>query len=604
MAASTEIADAPRELTGTARESLERIRSRLVRPMPADGIWGWLLPIAITLLGGLVRLWRITRPGGHSLHQQTSIVFDETYYAHDSWSLLHHGVETDGLMKTSAFVVHPPLGKWMMAIGEALFDHGKTVTFKGTIYPASPLAFRFMGAVVGTLAILLTARIARRMFRSTALGVIAGSLVALDGLEFVQSRTAMLDIYLLFWVIAAFGCLIVDRDWGRTRLAARLEAPLGYHEWGPRIGFRPWRLGAAMCIGAACATKWNGAYYIPALILLALAWDIGARRTAGARGLGVIRAPLADRPADSEARRALPGWFDPTRNVFNRVDFWMIGNALWRLLLPSLALFLLVPALVYVGSWTGWFLSNGHYAYDHDRFTRPGQSWLGHDWSVLRGWWQYQKEIWNYDKTLHASHPYLSRPWGWLLLERPVAYYYQTPGGCGATSCATEILGVGNPALWWGAIPALVATIWVWISRRDWRAAGVITTFAFGYLPWVVQELFKVHTDPACTPAGDCHRTMFLFYMLPNVPFMALAVTMAIGLALGHRGHTEIRRAAGATAASAYLALVVILFYFFYPVLAARNIPQSQWHRRIWFTHSCDASAHRNEHHEDAPCWI
>lgn len=580
--ASPEVEDAAPELSGAAAEALQRIRSRLVRPMPADGLWGWLLPIAIAVLGGFVRFWRITVPGGHQMHHSSAIVFDETYYAHDSWSLLHHGVETDGLMKASAFVVHPPLGKWMMAVGEALFDHGKTVTFHGTVYPASPLAFRFMGALLGTLAILMTARIARRMFRSTGLGVIAGALLALDGLEFVQSRTAMLDIYLLFWVLAAFGCLVVDRDWGRKRLAARLTAPLGYHEWGPRIGFRPWRLGAALCIGAACATKWNGAYYIPALILLALAWDIGARRTAGAHGQAIFRNVTGGQ----------------------RLDTWMTRNALGRILLPALGLFLLLPAAVYLASWMGWFLSNGQYAYDHDTYVHAGQSWLAHDWAVLHGWWKYQHEIWHYDVTLHAAHPYLSRPWGWLLLERPVAYYYQTPAGCGASSCAQEILGIGNPALWWAAIPALVATIWVWISRRDWRAAAVITTFAFGYLPWVFQELQLVHTNPACTPAGDCHRTMFLFYMLPNVPFMALAVTMAIGLALGQRAQSDIRRAWGATASTAYLAVVVILFYFFYPVLAARNIPQSEWHKRIWFTHSCDSSANRNQHHEDSPCWI
>jgi dolichyl-phosphate-mannose--protein O-mannosyl transferase len=584
--ASAPVEDAPPELDRTAREALQRIRARLVRPMPDDRILGWLLPLGITVLGGILRFWRITRPGGHTLHHNTSIVFDETYYAHDSWSLLHHGVETDGLMKASAFVVHPPLGKWIMAIGEALFDHGKTVTFHGTIYPASPLSFRFMGAVLGTLAILMTARVARRMFRSTALGVVAGMLVALDGLEFVQSRTAMLDIYLMFWVIAAFGCLVVDRDWGRRRLADRLTAPLGPREWGPRVGFRPWRIGAALCIGAACGTKWNGAYYIPALVLLALAWDVGARRSAGVHGLA--------RPADDPRARGRRG-----------LDGWVWGSAAWRVLLPLLALFLLLPAAVYVASWTGWFLSNGQYAYHHDLYVHPGQNWLQHDWAVFRGWWHYNfSEIWGYDKTLHASHPYLSRPWTWLLLARPVAYYYQTPTGCGADSCAQEVLGLGNPALWWATIPALVAVIWMWISRRDWRAAGVVTAFAFGYLPWVFQELFVVPTTPPCTPAGNCHRTMFLFYMLPNVPFMALLVTMAVGLALGHRGQSEIRRVGGATAVASNLSVVVILFYFFYPILAARNIPQDQWHRRIWFSHSCDASADRNEHHEDSPCWI
>jgi dolichyl-phosphate-mannose--protein O-mannosyl transferase len=300
-------------------------------------------------------------------------------------------------------------------------------------------------------------------------------------------------------------------------------------------------------------------------LLLALAWDIGARRTAGSRS-GLV------------------------------YGIYSAGG-------PALAAFLVVPAAVYLGSWTGWFLSNGKYAYDHDAYVH-GQSWLGHDWAVLRGWWKYQREIWHYDVTLHAPHPYLSRPWGWLLLERPVAYYYETPRGCGATSCSQEILGIGNPALWWACIPALVGSVWLWLSRRDWRATAIVVGFAFGWLPWVIQELQLVHTKPACTPAGDCHRTMFLFYMLPNLPFMVLSVTMAIGLALGTRVHSDLRRAIGTTAVAVYLAGVVILFGFFYPVLAAKNITQSQWQDRIWFKHSCSTAQHPNQHHENSPCWI
>jgi hypothetical protein len=378
---------------------------------------------------------------------------------------------------------------------------------------------------------------------------------------------------------------VLDRDYGRRKLAERLTEPLRYREWGPSIGIRPWRWATAFCLGAACATKWNGAYYIPAVILLALAWDIGARHSAGASG--------RDWHADATGRTRI-----------DQIDWWLVGNAAARVLLPLVAVMLLVPAVVYFASWAGWFASNGTYAYDHDLYIHPGQSWLAHDWSVFHGWWTYQREIWHYDVTLHAAHPYLSHPWGWLLLERPVAYYYQSPSGCGAASCSQEILGIGNPALWWASIPALIAVTWVWISRRDWRAAAIIVTFAFGYLPWIFDELQIVHTDPMCSPAGNCHRTMFLFYMLPNVPFMVLAVTMAVGLIIGRRTASDTRRAVGASVATSYLASVLILFVFFYPVLAARNIPSSQWHERIWFSRSCSTDPHRNQHHEDAPCWI
>jgi dolichyl-phosphate-mannose-protein mannosyltransferase len=541
-------------------EALTRIRAKLVRPMPSDRLRGWLLPLAVMLLAGIARFWRITRPGGHTLTSAKQLVFDETYYAHDSWTLLHHGVEANGPGTGPGFVVHPPLGKWMMAVGEAMFDHGKTVVFHNTVYPASPFSFRFAGAVVGTLAILMVARIARRMFRSTALGVIAGVLLSLDGLEFVQSRTAMLDIYLMFWVLAAFGCLVVDRDDGRRRLAERLSAPLYPDRWGPTIGFRPWRLATGICLGAACATKWDGAYYIPAFIALAVAWDIGARRTAG------VNAGL---------------W---------RGAAFSVG--------PTLATFLIVPAVVYVASWAGWFMSNGQYAYNHDLYVRAGQSWLAHDWAVWRGWWHYQDQIWIYDKTLHAPHPYLSKPLGWILLARPVAYYYQSPHGCGSASCSQEVLGVGNPALWWAAIPALIATAWSWIARRDWRGGAIILAFLFGWVPWIFEEL---NTVPGCTPAGDCHRTMFLFYMLPDVPFMALAVTMAIGLAIGHQTASSLRQVIGFSAVAVYLAVTVVLFGFFYPVLSARTITYAQWHERMWLR-SCATKP--NDHHENAPCWI
>jgi dolichyl-phosphate-mannose-protein mannosyltransferase len=547
----------------SAIDALGRIQRKLVRPMPSDRLLGWLLPLGVTILGGVARFWRISRPGGHVMTSKNNLIFDETYYAHDSWTLLHHGVELNGPGTAQGFVVHPPLGKWMMAVGELLFDHGKTVTVvhkkvvagsvaHGTIYPASPMSFRFMGAVVGTLAILIIARVARRMFRSTALGVLAAVLFSLDGLEFVQSRTAMLDIYLMFWVLAAFACLVADRDDGRRRLAERLPLPLHPSDWGPSLGFRPWRWAAGLCIGAACATKWDGAYYIPAFLILAVAWDIGARRTAGARtGL----------------------WWGA---------LYAAG--------PAVLTFLLLPAAVYVASWTGWFLSDGVHAYDHDVYVHAGQSWFAHDRGVLHGWWKYQTEIWGYDKDLSMAknpHPYLSRPWGWLLLARPVAYYYQSPGGCGTSSCSQEILGIGNPALWWVVIPAMVATAWAWIARKDWRGSAILLPFIFGYGVWLVLD--------------SKNRVMFLFYMLPNLPFMVLAVTLVIGIAIGMRNAPVLRRALGMSAVAAYLATVVALFGFFYPVLAARTITYDQWHERMWF-HHCQTKA--NTHEENAPCWI
>jgi dolichyl-phosphate-mannose-protein mannosyltransferase len=75
--------------------------------------------------------------------------------------------------------------------------------------------------------------------RSTLLGCTAGLLMALDGLEFVLSRTGILDIFLMFFVLAAFGAVLIDRDVSRARLAAAVAArPATVQGSGPRLGIR------------------------------------------------------------------------------------------------------------------------------------------------------------------------------------------------------------------------------------------------------------------------------------------------------------------------------------------------------------------------------
>ena len=108
----------------------------------------------------------------------------------------------------------------------------------------------------------MSIRIARRLFRSTVLGCAAGLLMALDGMHFVLSRTALLDIFLMFFVLAAFGCLVLDRDARRRRWLRRVEGGI---DPTPRGGAgRPplswaavpwWRLAAAVLLGCAMSVS-------------------------------------------------------------------------------------------------------------------------------------------------------------------------------------------------------------------------------------------------------------------------------------------------------------------------------------------------------------
>lgn len=521
QAAATTVANhgLPDDLVAPARRSL---RDRLVPPMPGNPWLGWLGPLVIAAFAAALRFDRLGIPG--------KIIFDETYYVKDAYGLLTYGVEhsmvddadqmlaegntqiwADGGM----FVAHPPAGKWLIALGEWAFG-------------MTPFGWRFAAAVVGSLSVLLIARIARRMTRSTLLGCAAALLLALDGLHFVQSRVALLDIFVMFWGLAAFGCLLVDRDRGRARLAERVD---GSGSLGPWLGVRWWRVAAGGCLGLAVATKWSGLYFVAAFALLAFGWDVWARRSAG-----------------------VPQWF---------------GGALLKDVLPALLSVLLIPA-VYVASWTGWFVSDigwgrhwaegsgGTYAFVPD---------------VLRSLWHYHWQIWNFHVGLDETHDYQSWPWQWLVLARPVAYFYNSPSegelGCAVETCSRAILAVGTPAIWWAALFALIVMIWLAVTRVDWRAIAILVSFGFGWLPWFWYAIDE--------------RTMFFFYALPVLPFLVLAVTMVLGLIVGPANGPTQRRVVGSAAAGGYLLLVIANFAYLYPILAAKVIPYQDWLIRMWF---------------------
>ena len=494
-------------------------RERIV--LPATGGGGWLATLLIGLLAGLLRFLRLDIPRGK--------IFDEIYYACDAQNLLRYGVEHDTVADNpgcvpkggGGFIVHPPLGKWAIAVGEKLFG-------------VNEFGWRFSAAVFGTLTVVVLVRLTRRMTGSTLLGCLAGLLLSLDGLHFVQSRTAMLDVFLAFWTTAAFACLVADRDWVRRRLAATDDGALS--GWGPRFGLRrPWLLGTGACLGAAVATKWSGLFYLAVLGLLAFAWEVGARRTAGVRG--------------------------PVRAV------------LVRSAVPLLVGLVVLPAALYVLSWFGWFHSD--IGYDRQWADTHPASGVGHLLpDALRSWWQYHREIFGFHDNLSSKHPYQSHPIGWLFLARPVSYYYPQgigPGqyGCTVMSCSREVLAIGTPAIWWASIFALIGCTWLWASRRDWRAGSAVVLVAAGIVPWVRDDLH--------------HRTMFLFYALPSVPFMCLALALCAGWALGPLGTSRRRRVTAATAVGGYVALVVVNFAYFYPVLAAVTLPYASWYARMWF---------------------
>ncbi len=500
------------------------LRARLLPAMPGSEFWGWAGPILVTLFGAFLRFNNLGTP--------KAVIFDETYYVPDALGILRFGVEHNYSAGRNAllvrgdphiftrggeFVVHPPLGKLFIAFGEWTFG-------------LNSFGWRFSTALIGTLAILLLARITRRMTRSTLLGCVAGLLMALDGLEFVMSRTALLDIFLMFWVLAAFGCLVVDRDLTRDRLAtAAEESPGGFTS--SRVWVTRWRIGAGVCIGLALASKWDAIWYVLGLAALVIAWDCGARRAAGLPG-GL--------PAALKQNRWMPAWFG------------------------------VLPIAVYLVTWSGWFFTNSGY----DRQWAASNGIHTPVVAALASFLEYQKQILQFHLGLTTHHPYQSQPWTWLVMSRPVAFYWSCPAGDAKGVCASsnaqEVLAIGTPLIWWASIATLIVCIGWWLTRRDWRAGALLLCVAVGWLPWF---WFAVHD----------HRTEFFFYALEFEPFLIISITLCLGLIIGSAQASTTRRTVGTAVAGAYLLGVLLNFAYLYPIIAGQIIPYTDWLSHMWY---------------------
>ena len=83
--------------------------------------------------------------------------------------------------------------------------------------------------------------------------------------------------------------------------------------------------------------------------------------------------------------------------------------------------------------------------------------WLPED---LRSLWEYHVSAFKFHSGLSSPHTYSSQAWQWLVLGRPTSYYYESPklgsSGCTVKSCSEAILNIGNPAIWWAFIPAII----------------------------------------------------------------------------------------------------------------------------------------------------
>lgn len=210
---------------------------------PPDSSSTYLLPAVLTglfLAALALRFWR--------LGQFNTLVFDEVFYVRFA---------VDYLRQQPFFDAHPPLSKYLIALGIALVNpltqaFGLASNTEAGIW-LSPWSYRWVSALAGAclppLVALLAYRLSvrYRLQHRLIFSGVAGGLMLLEGLTLVESRFGLINIYwLLFGLLGQVGLL---------RAAGQRQRWMGL-------------LGAGIAFGCAIATKWNGAGFLLGIYLL------------------------------------------------------------------------------------------------------------------------------------------------------------------------------------------------------------------------------------------------------------------------------------------------------------------------------------------------
>lgn len=476
-------------------------------------------PVALLLLALAVRIV--------NLDQFPILVFDETYYVKDAYTLYLHGFETkwgdepnprfeagddSAMTDEPSFVVHPPLGKWVLGFAMALFGM------------ESVWAWRMPTVLVGTALVLITYFIAKGVTRSTLWGGLAGFLIAIDSQAIVMSRTTLLDIVLALFVALGVGAMFLDRRTAPARVVRWMQEE---GRWKPAFLWRPWLIAAGVAFGAAAATKWSGLYFLAAFGLWSVLMDIIDQWRASRKGIA---------------------W----------LGFLTQGPV-------SLVLVVLPAAITYLASYAGWFLRGGYYRDWADAGNRI--SWLP-DWvpNDIHSFVHYQISTYEFHVRLTSDHAFQSPALEWLLMLRPTGFVSDSHDD---GAIVQYVSAMPNPLIWWVGTVAIFAGLFLLGRTMNPALGAMLLGIIAGYVPWLFYP----------------ERTIFSFYTIAYTPFIIILIVMLLQwLIMGLPGSPTGRnwRIATSILVGGYVAFVTAAYVFFSPITYGYPMDQQWMQIRYW----------------------
>ncbi|MGC9505138.1 phospholipid carrier-dependent glycosyltransferase [Baaleninema sp.] len=502
-------------------------------------LWTGLLGIWVGSL--ILRFWELDR--------FNVLVFDEIYFANYGFNYLK---------QIPFFDVHPPLGKYCIALGIWIQAHfmGGLESLKNATEVAqlNAFAYRWANGLVGATVPLLVGSIAYEITLKKRYAFLSSLFVALDGLLLVESRYALINVYLL-----GFGLL------GVLTFFKSLNSQKTYL----------WAMVSGVFLGCCASVKWNGlGFWLGIVLLYGGAWALRYFKLWSDRAASHANSDLKNSPEEN--------LLDPLKSPFSDIsnsgenDFKNIEteginpeplppqktrtqpstNPLESILkidrLNFALNFGLVPFLVYRLLWIPHLQLN------------PDFTFLGMQWQILH----YHESIGN---TTDA-HPYCSAWYSWPWMARPVGYYFQAIEKASQT-LIFDVHAFGNPPLWWLSAVAIAAvTVQLFRHLLHWRSnrpvvpqtvllhSLLVSEFAANFLPW-----------------AKVSRCTYLYHYMGASLFAFMALAWWVDNASNQRDLSW--RIVGTLA----VAIIVLGFWYWLPIYLGLPLTREAFDGRMWW---------------------
>jgi len=471
--------------------------------------------------------------------------FDEIYYPRSAVEYLTWRPQYEW--------THPPLTKLLIALSMLLFGGAHSPLGN------SGYGWRFLNLVVGAALVYLVYVFVKRITSSSVFASIAAALLVFDGFHFTQSRIATPEI-----IVAFFALLILYafyRYWDRLADLPPESPPLALLASGAMV---------SIVLGAAIAFGIIGALAHQSQAAILLMWALVTCACYAAFRLSIRPRPAALGwlwlTAIACGLGAASKWnclFDLVLVFIFAFGIVLLPRPKWRLPLDAFAAIVLSTTIaLYLASYIPFFLTSHQATFE----TR-------HDLSAMM---DLQTQMFTYHDvtvTHNPPHPYSSKWWEWPLLYQPIAYWYQdlrsganayNPNAC----CVTEILSLPNPLTWWFgllSIPLLGVLAW---TRGNKAYLLLFAAYFAQWLPWIASP-----------------RMLFQYHFFPNDAIVMIADTIALAWIWERAQASEEHRQLAKWGIGIFLAMTLVMFVYFYPVLAADPISYATLHDRMWFPH-------------------